>query len=143
MNQTSVGGSVGTVTNESDMMSVKPASKAKTGSRYYQMSSKPRGFCLIFNVFEFPNTNYNLRKGSEGEAKKLKDIFEQLYFIPKVIDNPKKKDIDLTIEEYAQNEDLQRHDAIIIIVLSHGQSGGFIGDIFFVCSLLIWLHPIW
>ena len=122
------GGSTGTVTSQSEMMSVKPCSEPKSGPAYYKMSSNPRGFCLIFNIFEFKNTSYDLRKGSESEAKRLSEIFEQLYFIPKVFDNPEKEDIENTVEEYAQKNELQRHDAIVVIVLSHGLSGGFIGN---------------
>ena len=121
------GGTVAEVTTDEFMVKIKKCDQAKIGANYYRMASDPRGFCLIFNIFEFPDTIYDIRNGSQTEAKNLSDLFEELHFISRVIDNPSQKDIESTVAEYSQKPELKGHDAIVLIVLSHGRRDGFIG----------------
>ncbi|XP_054162806.1 caspase-7-like [Oppia nitens] len=118
------GQTVGQVVNNEAMLKVIPCDDPFIGDDYYRMTSKVRGFCLIFNIFEFQNTN-EMREGSVAEANRLKTVFEQLLFDVKVMDNPHKKAIDTYINDYSQRDELKNHDAFILIVLSHGVSHGF------------------
>jgi len=119
---------VAEVANEDFMMGVKACVQPMIGVEFYPMKYNPRGYCLIFNNYDFPNHSYEYphRHGSVDEAKRLKDIFEQLYFKVQVMDNSVMADTLKTIEEYSQKEELKRHDCFVLIVLSHGKSGGFI-----------------
>ena len=123
----STGHTVATITSEEFMLKVKNCAEPRIGDYIYPMKSNPRGYCLIFNVFEFPNTEYNIRRGSEAEAKRLAEIFEQLHFTVDLMNNPTKNKIESTVYDYSQNSELEGHDAIVIIVLSHGESDGVIG----------------
>ena len=126
------GGSKAEAVSEDHLLSVRRCETPRIGHRYYRMTSDPRGFCLIFNVFEFPHLpaddERRIRKGSEGEAKRLSQVFQQLHFKPKIIDNPKKEEIESVVEEYSKNPELKEHDCIVVIVLSHGRVGGFEGS---------------
>ena len=126
------GGTVAELPSDEFMLKVKKCEQAKIGQRYYRMQSDPRGFCLIFNIFEFPDTQYDIRNGSQAEAKNLSDAFEELHFISEVMDNPSRKDIESTVDQYSQKPELEKHDAFVLIVLSHGKRDGFIG-LYFIC----------
>ena len=73
--------------SEADMKNVKHCERPQVGDHCYRMQARPRGYCLVFNIFEFHNTSYNIRHGSETEAKRMSQVFDQLFFVPKVWPN--------------------------------------------------------
>ncbi|RWS10520.1 caspase-8-like protein [Dinothrombium tinctorium] len=95
-------------------------------SWYYQMKSKPIGFCIIINNIKFNQSEK--RKGSHRDAQRLDKIFSGFGFTVEIENN-------LTAEAMRQclkgvlnrNEELEKHDAIVFIVLSHGEPGVVLG----------------
>ncbi|CAG2114935.1 unnamed protein product [Medioppia subpectinata] len=118
--------SIGEVKTDQHMVHVQSCAQPMIGSQFYAMKSNPRGYCLIFNIIDFPDHSIQFphRLGSESEGFRLKKIFEQLHFEVNIIKNPNKKDIETTVEEYSQKEELLKHDCFVLIVLSHGKDGG-------------------
>jgi hypothetical protein len=70
---------------------------------------------------------YPERKGSETEAIRLRDVFQELHFAVVLKTNLKRDEILSTLEEYSKKADLRKHDALVLIVLSHGHSQYLVG----------------
>lgn len=91
------------------------------------LRKKPRGFCLIINYYEFrfPNSTLENRDGSKVDVKKFNDIFTKLDFDMKILRgrNLKRNLIDV-LNEFVQSEELINHEAIAIIIGSHGNIHG-------------------
>jgi hypothetical protein len=127
-NHSRSGNTIASIQNEELLLKVKKCKEAMIGKNYYRMSSSPRGFCLIINNFKFSDEdNYPERKGSQTEATRLRDVFEELHFIVVSKTNLKRDEILSTLEEYSKKVDLRKHDALILIVLSHGISQYLLG----------------
>ncbi|XP_007933362.1 caspase-8 [Orycteropus afer afer] len=105
-------------------------SELGTSDKVYQMNSKPRGYCLIFNNYDFAVARKNVsklykikdRNGTDLDAEALKNTFSELHF--EVIDfkNCTAKKICEVLESY-QNKDHGSKDCFICCILSHGDKG--------------------
>lgn len=90
--------------------------------RCYQMKRTPRGICLIVNNINFAeSTNLTSRIGSEVDEAKLSDLFAKtLLFEVVVLRNATADEMKSKFQELSQNGDLERHDAFVCVILSHG-----------------------
>lgn len=92
----------------------------------YRMASKCRGICLIINNVTFETNLLPTRKGSDMDAFRFRKIFEQLGFEVESKRN-------LTAEKmkncFKQKAALcmTKHDALVVILLSHGTESGIYG----------------
>lgn len=107
-----------------------PASKAQTSEEVYQMKSKPRGYCLIFNNHDFSTArkemprhrNMKDRKGTEVDAEALSNTFTDLHFeVVHYKDCTAKKICDI-LQSY-QSMDHKDRDCFVCCILSHGDKG--------------------
>lgn len=123
-----VGNTIASIENQELMLRVMPSKEAMTGVNIYHMISNPRGFCFIINNIDFHNNVYPKRIGSETEANRLRDVFRELHFTVDLKNNLTKDEILAAILQYSKKADLRKHDAFILIVLSHGHSGYVVGS---------------
>lgn len=99
----------------------------------YRMTAYPRGFCIIITNNKF--TNGERREGTNEETNLLSSLFNEMDF--KVINyrdlthNQMKSEL----EAVASHEDLKKHDALIVIISSHGNSQGVLGSDGAFCHL--------
>ena len=86
---------------------------------FYEMNNNPTGLCLIINNEEFDDM---LRTGSMLDVIRLKKLFSKLNFEVHESHNRSKKEIlkeDLVKFINAIDE---KHDALVLIIMSHGTS---------------------
>jgi hypothetical protein len=119
---------VASIETQEFMINVKKCKKEMKGKNIYRMNADPRGYCLIFNTFKFRDDCFPIRHGSETEANRLADVFTQLHFTVEIKTNESKEDMEATLKQYSKKPVLARHDALILIVLSHGQSGYVVSE---------------
>lgn len=117
---------VATVENDDFMVIVQKSKKPMIGRNIYRITSSPRGFCLLFNNFDFVDPAFDKRMGSETEGNRLRDVFSQLHFTVEVRNNTTKERMFQTMNEFSKKSELTRHDAFVLIVLSHGVRGGHV-----------------
>ncbi|XP_040840372.1 caspase-8-like isoform X1 [Ochotona curzoniae] len=105
-------------------------SKEQISGEVYQMKSKPRGYCLIFNNHDFSmarkkipkHRNMKDRKGTEVDAEALNTTFTRLHFeVIRYNDSTAKEICDAL--EYYQNIDHIGRDCFVCCILSHGDKG--------------------
>lgn len=92
----------------------------------YKMSANPRGLCLIINNVDFDNDLLTLRKGSDRDANRFKTIFRDLGFkvtLKRNQTSDKMKDVLRQTAALCKS----KHDAVVIILLSHGCESGIYG----------------
>jgi hypothetical protein len=102
---------------------VRPSLSLTHGKSIYTMAARPRGFCLIINNVDFIDPSYPRRSGSDQESNRLTDVFFQLYFHVIQRRNLGYSEMLATLNAIASHPDLSRHDALCVIILSHGSSG--------------------
>lgn len=102
------------------------ASGSKSGENYYDMSKNPRGYCLIINNVAFENDTLERRDGSLKDAKRCKDVFEQLGFRSFIRHNQKKDQILKLCKNLSNMNDHQKMNALVVVVLSHGATQNII-----------------
>lgn len=103
-------------------------SKPFKGSDIYEMTSKIRGYCLIFDncIFDDPNLN---RPGSQVDSNSLQQVFQQLGFDVKLYSNYRKSKIVSTLKNISkQTLILRQQNAFVAIFLSHGDEKGILGS---------------
>lgn len=102
-------------------------SEPQTPEKVYQMKSKPRGFCVIFNNHDFSVARKNFptmkdRKGTNLDEEALSQTFKELHFeVKSYKDNPA-NDI-LKVLQLYQSMDHNDKDCFVCCVLSHGDQG--------------------
>jgi len=101
-----------------EKIEVKKATELQKGKNVYKMSAEKRGYCIIFDNFTF--TSLSNRYGCRTDANLLKQVFTQLNFIVEHHKNFLAKKISGYLEYYASKKELASHDALIVIILSHG-----------------------
>uniref|UniRef100_G1SSE7 Caspase-8 n=1 Tax=Oryctolagus cuniculus TaxID=9986 RepID=G1SSE7_RABIT len=107
-----------------------PASKAQTSEEVYQMKSKPRGYCLIVNNYDFSiarremprHRNMKDRKGTEVDAEALSNTFTDLHFEVVHYNDCTAKQICDILQSY-QSMDHKDRDCFVCCILSHGDKG--------------------
>ncbi|XP_012923793.1 caspase-8 isoform X4 [Heterocephalus glaber] len=104
--------------------------KSQTLDQVYQMKNKPRGYCLIFNNYDFSEARKNIpqlgkmkdRKGTDFDAETLEGTFTELHFETVPCRNFTAQTICDMLQHY-QGVDHGDRDCFICCVLSHGNSG--------------------
>lgn len=92
----------------------------------YRMTSSPRGVCLIINNVNFELDYLSQRKGSDKDALKFRDIFRQFGFqveCKRDLTAEKMKNLFTCTAALCK----PRHDALVVILLSHGTESGIYG----------------
>ncbi|XP_063115620.1 caspase-8 isoform X2 [Cavia porcellus] len=105
-------------------------SKAQMLDQIYQMKSKPRGYCLIFNNYDFSEARKNIpklskmkdRKGTDFDAETLGSTFSELHFETVLCRDLTAQAIRETLQYY-QGVDHSDRDCFVCCVLSHGNRG--------------------
>lgn len=109
------------------LLAIKPATKKKSGGPdYYPMESNPRGLCVIINNVNFDmrprDTVDRTRYGSDVDAERLRQVFEQLKFIVKQRRNVSSSglhDLFTEVKEEYRSA-MNGHNAFFLFVMSHG-----------------------
>lgn len=96
-----------------------PATQWIQDSECYEISSKPRGLCLILNNYDFKNVK-ETRKGSERDVKMLNSVFEQLGYTVEVHTDKSAEDMMKIFEDFARRPEHYYLHSCIIIIMSHG-----------------------
>ena len=92
----------------------------------YKISARVRGICLIVNNVQFEMDIMPDRKGSDMDAFRFKEIFRQLGF---EVDCKRNLTADKMKSIFKQKAALcmSKHDALVVILLSHGTESGIYG----------------
>ena len=87
-----------------------------------------RGNVIIVNFNEFPeNPEYQTRVGSQKDMEDLKELFSQTGFEVFPFQDLRRTDFLMKILEFSE---VKTHgDIVIVVVMSHGESGGHSGKI--------------
>lgn len=93
----------------------------------YKMTAKPRGPCLIINNIDFDSDIFPKRKGSDHDARRFDDIFKQLGFKVILRRNQTADEMKQLCKQVA-SQCKKDHDALFVIVLSHGSESGIYGS---------------
>lgn len=116
---------------EQDCESREPDSKPQqTADKVYRMKSKPRGYCVIFNNYDFSKARKNVpklrkikdRTGTDLDAEALHNTFSELHFEVVHYKDTTAKAICETLKKY-QRMDHNGKDCFICCILSHGDKG--------------------
>jgi hypothetical protein len=90
------------------------------------MQSLLRGYCLIINNVSFNNNIFEERLGSDADAKRLDEVFQELGFKVYLKRNKTKEEMFklcdqmvIQINNY-QTTNMKPMDAFVLIILSHG-----------------------
>ncbi|XP_008579873.1 PREDICTED: caspase-8 [Galeopterus variegatus] len=105
-------------------------SDSQTSDKVYRMKSKPRGYCLIFNNYDFSRARKDVpklhrikdRNGTHLDAEALGKTFNELHF--EIVDyrDCTAKEICEFLKSY-QSMDHSNKDCFICCILSHGDKG--------------------
>ncbi|KAF0872234.1 CASP8 protein, partial [Crocuta crocuta] len=110
-------------------------SESQTSDKVYRMKSKPRGYCLIFNNYDFSRArkdvpklqNIKDRNGTEFDAEALSKTFSELHFEIVNFKDSTAKTICEVLKTY-QRMDHNNKDCFICCILSHGDKGIIYGS---------------
>ncbi|XP_055967807.1 caspase-8 [Sorex fumeus] len=110
-------------------------SQPQTSYPVYQMKSKPRGFCLIINNYDFSVARKNVRKlrqvkdrsGTDMDAAELNKSFSDLHFEVVTYRNCEAEKICEILKEF-QGKDHSEKDCFVCCILSHGDKGIIYGS---------------
>ncbi|XP_045431360.1 caspase-8 isoform X2 [Pipistrellus kuhlii] len=102
----------------------------QTADKVYRMKSKPRGYCVIFNNYDFSKARENVpklhkikdRDGTDFDEEALNNIFSELHFKVVRYKDATAKQICEILESY-QSKDHKDKDCFICCILSHGDKG--------------------
>jgi hypothetical protein len=109
-------------------LTVIPAAKIKSAKDdVYNMTSKPRGICLIIDNHSF-DRGLESRDGSIADAKRLSNVFSQLGFSVECHVNQNVVQMQTLLQQLSQKPELKYHDALAIIILSHGEGEQIYGS---------------
>ncbi|XP_054166316.1 caspase-3-like [Oppia nitens] len=104
----------------------------------YPMTARPRGFCIMIDNQQFKTNNLSDRKGSEVDSQTLSLVFSQLGFDVKHYINKTTNQMQRILQSYSQNPELSKHDALVVIILSHGIKD----EIFGICGSTVKVDTI-
>ncbi|CAG2164298.1 unnamed protein product [Oppiella nova] len=113
-----------------NVLTVQKARKIKS-NKYgdvYPMTRRVRGFCIIINNQWFVD-RMKFRSGSRADAYRLSDVFSQLGFDVNMYDNQTSDQMkELLMGFRDRKADLSAHDALAVIIMSHGCKDGVYGS---------------
>lgn len=92
----------------------------------YKMSATQRGICLIINNVEFDLELLPKRKGSDKDAYRFKEVFKQLGFSVESKRNLTAEKMKSLFRQVSARC-MAKHDAVVVILLSHGTESGIYG----------------
>lgn len=92
----------------------------------YKFTSRPRGPCLIINNVDFDSEMLPRRHGSDEDSKILQDVFKQIGFEVHHERNLTASTMRKTFSKLV-SACRQEHDALFLIILSHGSESGIYG----------------
>jgi hypothetical protein len=101
--------------------------KSTKNGDVYNMTSKPRGICLIIDNHFF-DCHLASRDGSIADAKRLSNVFSQLGFSVECHVNQNVVQMQTLLQQLSQKPELKYHDALAIIILSHGEGEQIYGS---------------
>lgn len=103
------------------------------GEEFYSLIRRPRGYCLIFNNYDFGNSCSPLtgrrlsnRAGTHKDAEELERVFKMLHFLPEEKNDLTASEMLSTVKEFAE-KDHSEMDAFVCCILSHGMKGTVLG----------------
>ncbi|XP_024613146.1 caspase-8 isoform X1 [Neophocaena asiaeorientalis asiaeorientalis] len=107
----------------------------QTSNTVYRMKSKPRGYCLIFNNYDFSIARKDVpklhsikdRNGTDLDAEALRKTFSELHFEIVHYKDYTAKKICEVLKSY-QSMDHNNKDCFICCILSHGDKGIIYGS---------------
>ncbi|CAH6791666.1 caspase-8 [Phodopus roborovskii] len=105
-------------------------SHSQVSDRIYQMKSKPRGYCLIFNNNDFSKARKDIpklhkmkdRKGTNYDEEALTETFKELHFEVVPYRDCTASKIHDVLGSY-QSMDHKNKDCFVCCILSHGDKG--------------------
>jgi hypothetical protein len=106
-------------TNEVEIKVTQVKAEIK-GTLYYPMTKKPRGKCIIIN---------NIRELFK-ESQRFQYIFKELFFDVEPIENTcdmTAQQISDKLESVAKDKKLAKHEALLVMVISHGEDEKVLG----------------
>jgi len=110
---------------------VTPAKAEMKGTLYYQMSINPRGKCIIINnIVKYFNNNLMENAELYKESKRFESIFTQLHFDVEPINSTvgmNAKAIRDKLESISRNRSLDKDEAFVLIIISHGRDEKVLG----------------
>lgn len=92
----------------------------------YKMDSNPRGICLIVNNVTFETSSLPERKGSDKDAMRFRVIFKECGFHVESKRNLDAEKMKILFTQIAA-QTKRNHDALVVIVLSHGNETSVYG----------------
>ncbi|CAK7306577.1 caspase-8 [Vulpes vulpes] len=109
--------------------------ESETSDKVYRMKSKPRGYCLIFNNYDFSVARREVpklqsikdRNGTDLDADALSKTFSELHFEIVHFKDATAKKICEVLQSY-QSMDHSSKDCFICCILSHGDKGIIYGS---------------
>ncbi|CAG2108822.1 unnamed protein product [Medioppia subpectinata] len=93
----------------------------------YPMSRKPRGYCVIIDNEYFEDKELSTRFGTTADVSLLTAVFHQLFFDIKLYNNKSANQMKTLLADIAADSALVRHDALAVIMLSHGADEAIYG----------------
>ncbi|XP_078259683.1 caspase-8-like isoform X2 [Rhinoraja longicauda] len=90
----------------------------------YKMENNPRGYCVIINNCTFEKMP--LRRGTEKDADRLKQIFTWLGFKVEIKNDLPAAEMKKKMDEY-RRKDHKPYDCFICCILTHGRKGFMCG----------------
>ncbi|XP_066544409.1 caspase-8 isoform X2 [Amia ocellicauda] len=97
-----------------------------TQTKAYRMASNPRGYCLIFNNFDFEKYGKGKRKGTHKDEEALEKVFSWLGFTVKTFRDLKADEMRTRLKEYGEMSH-EGKDCLVCCVLSHGEQQCVLG----------------
>ncbi|XP_011315448.1 caspase-8-like [Fopius arisanus] len=83
-------------------------------------------YVVVLNVISIPNTLYEDRTSSNVDVARLEETFKGLRYTVKVYGDPTIHRIKEIFTDLKSNFDREKHDALIVCILSHGVEGHFV-----------------
>ncbi|KAJ8252903.1 hypothetical protein GJAV_G00206840 [Gymnothorax javanicus] len=98
---------------------------------YYKVSSRPLGYCLIINNYDFKEarerrSNLGNRKGTDRDAELLQSVFSRLHFEVEERRDLTGEELQKVAFEFGRRNHAAL-DAFVCCVLSHGEKGSVYG----------------
>ena len=99
---------------------VEPGKHMMPSEKCYSMTSRPRGYWIIVNNYEFDNRHCE-RVGSEKDAERLEQVAEELGFIVERYKNLSVDEMFTLMQDVSKRKtELIKHDALFVVIMSHG-----------------------
>ncbi|KAI1281966.1 Caspase-9 [Halotydeus destructor] len=124
-------------------MIVRASSSVHEGRGHYKTNmNRPRGNCVIINNVDFQDELYTTRHGSVEDAKKLRDVFEGLGYRVHYHLNLTASEMMTHLKIAAKDEAIakERHDSLVVIILTHGSGDVHVDSLVGVDNQEIFFH---